>query len=74
MALCGCRQYDHHRLVSEIIKRWMATNENVYTDTGKMMEEYHVLDIDSRAGGGEYPNQDGCGWTNDVYLKLLHTE
>ncbi|MDC8026090.1 hypothetical protein NBY09_07925 [Elizabethkingia anophelis] len=22
------------------------------------------------AGGGEYPNQDGFGWTNGVYLKL----
>ncbi|WP_457831520.1 trehalase family glycosidase [Staphylococcus aureus] len=34
------------------------------------MEKYNVEDITIAAGGGEYPNQDGFGWTNGVYLKL----
>jgi alpha,alpha-trehalase len=40
----------------------------VFEETGKMMEKYNVVDIDSDAGGGEYPNQDGFGWTNGIYL------
>jgi alpha,alpha-trehalase len=36
-----------------------------------MMEKYNVMDTTLSAGGGEYPNQDGFGWTNGVCLKLL---
>ena len=31
-----------------------------------MTEKYDVLDMSKRAGGGEYPAQDGFGWTNGV--------
>ncbi|MEO8796173.1 MAG: trehalase family glycosidase [Daejeonella sp.] len=34
------------------------------------MEKYNVLNLDLDAGGGEYPSQDGFGWTNGVYLKM----
>ena len=49
----------------------MSTNENIYQSNGKMMEKYNVSETQSKAGGGEYPNQDGFGWTNGVYLKFL---
>jgi alpha,alpha-trehalase len=56
---------------AEIIRtNWMALNEKTYTETGKMMEKYNVADISIIAGGGEYPNQDGFGWTNGVYLAM----
>jgi alpha,alpha-trehalase len=35
-----------------------------------MMEKYNVVTTDLKAGGGEYPAQDGFGWTNGVYLAL----
>jgi len=36
------------------------------------MEKYNVVNADSKGGGGgEYPLQDGFGWTNGVLLKLL---
>ena len=35
-----------------------------------MMEKYNVMDDSLLAGGGEYPVQDGFGWTNGVYLAL----
>ena len=35
-----------------------------------MMEKYDVVDLNRRAGGGEYPTQDGFGWTNGVVLAL----
>jgi alpha,alpha-trehalase len=28
------------------------------------------MDVNVKAGGGEYPSQDGFGWTNGVYLAL----
>jgi alpha,alpha-trehalase len=36
-----------------------------------MMEKYNVENTTLEAGGGEYPGQDGFGWTNGVLLKLI---
>jgi hypothetical protein len=41
-----------------------------YRSTGRMTEKYDVVDLNRRAGGGEYPTQDGFGWTNGVALGL----
>jgi alpha,alpha-trehalase len=30
-----------------------------------------VVDTGRRGGGGEYPTQDGFGWTNGVMRKLI---
>jgi alpha,alpha-trehalase len=57
-------------LANEIGKRWLALNEKVYQSTGKMMEKYNVEDLTLLSGGGEYPVQDGFGWTNGVYLAI----
>jgi alpha,alpha-trehalase len=66
----GLRNYKMDHLAAEARQRWIALNENVFTTTGKMMEKYNVEDLSLPAGGGEYPNQDGFGWTNGVYLAL----
>lgn len=70
VAYKGLSNYGHHELADEIKKRWMLLNENTYQETGKMMEKYNVQDTHVKAGGGEYPNQDGFGWTNGVYLAM----
>lgn len=70
VAYKGLCNYRHDELANEIKKRWMRLNEHTYEETGKMMEKYNVQDIHTKAGGGEYPNQDGFGWTNGVYLTL----
>ena len=57
-------------IAKDIAKRWLQLNDKVYTATGKMMEKYNVEDLSKVAGGGEYPSQDGFGWTNGVYLAL----
>jgi alpha,alpha-trehalase len=31
-----------------------------------------VVDLKLEAGGGEYPSQDGFGWTNGVLLALIN--
>ncbi|GAB3784787.1 alpha,alpha-trehalase TreF [Spirosoma horti] len=50
--------------------RWMNLNDKVFRVTGKMMEKYNVVHAALTTGGGEYPNQDGFGWTNGVYLTM----
>ncbi|MBI2512529.1 MAG: alpha,alpha-trehalase TreA [Opitutae bacterium] len=70
MAIAGLRRYGHDALAAEIARRWIALNRDVYARTGRMMEKYDVEDLSLAAGGGEYPTQDGFGWTNGVLLKL----
>lgn len=64
------KNYGFDGLAEKIKKNWSSNVERVYRNTGKLMEKYNALDIETVAGGGEYPNQDGFGWTNGVYLKL----
>jgi alpha,alpha-trehalase len=70
MAYKGLRNYGHDELAGEIRKRWVRQNERVYQSTGKMMEKYNVMDTTLVAGGGEYKNQDGFGWTNGIALAM----
>lgn len=70
----GLKNYQIDPLANEIKKRWLRQNDRVYQATHKMMEKYNVMDTTLQAGGGEYPNQDGFGWTNGVALALLHNK
>ncbi len=72
MTFKALKNYGHLGLAKKIKDNWVAANEKVYNETGKMMEKYNVMDNTTQAGGGEYPNQDGFGWTNGVYLKLIN--
>lgn len=64
------KNYGFNELAGKIKNNWCFNVERVYKNTGKLMEKYNALDTETIAGGGEYPNQDGFGWTNGVYLKL----
>ena len=66
----GLLNYGFDKLAGEIRIRWISLGEKTYAATGKMMEKYNVMDTAAEAGGGEYPNQDGFGWTNGVFLGL----
>ncbi len=67
----GLRNYEHTALADTIKNRWVNINIDVYKKTGKMVEKYNVYELDLEGGGGEYPVQDGFGWTNGVLLKLI---
>lgn len=71
MAYKGLKNYQIGKLADDIRSRWLRQNIRVYEATGKMMEKYNVTDTTLIAGGGEYPNQDGFGWTNGVALAFL---
>ncbi len=66
----GLENYGLKAMAKDIASRWVALNEKVYTNTGKMMEKYNVVNSNLDAGGGEYKSQDGFGWTNGVYLVM----
>lgn len=70
LAVEAVRRYGRVDLADAARDRWLALNRRTYRETGRMMEKYDVLDVNRRAGGGEYPTQDGFGWTNGVVLAL----
>ncbi len=71
IAVAGLRAYGRDRLAETIACRFMVNVERVYRETGKLVEKYDVIASDRPGGGGEYPTQDGFGWTNGVMLKLM---
>lgn len=70
MAVRGLERYGHKDLALEVRRRFIDTVRTVYQREGKLVEKYGLGDVDSTApcggGGGEYPLQDGFGWTNGV--------
>ncbi len=68
----GLRRSGEADLAYAISTRWMSENVNLYRRTGKLVEKYDVTG-DQDAKGGEYPTQDGFGWTNGVLRRLLES-
>ena len=71
IAVEGFRGYHATRLAASIACRWMLNVTRVYRASGKLVEKYDVIATDRQGGGGEYPTQDGFGWTNGVMRKLM---
>ena len=71
ISIKGFEHYGMNDYAADVESRWIRINEKVYASTGKMMEKYNVVDTSLIAGGGEYPTQDGFGWTNGVALALI---
>jgi alpha,alpha-trehalase len=71
IAISGLRSYGNSAMAASIAYRWMINVNEVYERTGKLVEKYDVMTPGRGGGGGEYPTQDGFGWTNGVMRKLL---
>ncbi len=71
IAISGLRRYSLAPLAQTIACRWMRNVERVYDESGKLVEKYDVISSGRSGGGGEYPTQDGFGWTNGVMRKLM---
>jgi len=71
MGVSGLRQYSILPLAETIACRWMSAVNRVYAENGKLVEKYDVVATGRPGGGGEYPNQDGFGWTNGIMRKLM---
>jgi alpha,alpha-trehalase len=69
VAVDGLTRYGHGALARVIASRWLGLVEEIYLKTGRTVEKYDVLSS-APGGGGEYPLQDGFGWTNGVVMAL----
>jgi alpha,alpha-trehalase len=64
------RTNGQEELAKDLAHRWITTVATFYNRTGRMVEKYNIETGDA-GGGGEYPVQDGFGWTNGVTRALL---
>jgi alpha,alpha-trehalase len=71
IAVSGLLQYGQQALAATVACRWMHNVEDVYQQNGKLVEKYDVISVGRSGGGGEYPTQDGFGWTNGVMRQLM---
>jgi alpha,alpha-trehalase len=71
IAVSGLRRYSIAPLADNVACRWMVGVNRVYGESGKLVEKYDVMTTGRKGGGGEYPLQDGFGWTNGVMRKLM---
>jgi alpha,alpha-trehalase len=71
IAIEGLRHYNHLALAERIACRWMINVEVHFKESGKLVEKYDVISAGRGGHGGEYPLQDGFGWTNGVMRKLI---
>ena len=71
VGISGLRHYAISPLAQVIACRWMLNVNRVYGETGKLVEKYDVTATGRPGGGGEYPTQDGFGWTNGVMRELM---
>lgn len=84
IAIGGLQRYAQHSLADDIAHRWLDTVGLLYEKESKLVEKYALrvatagngangmTNTASGGGGGEYPLQDGFGWTNGVTRHLLH--
>jgi alpha,alpha-trehalase len=71
IAYKGLLNYGFTESAEKVKTRWTSVNLKVYKNSGKMTEKYDVWNQNGEASGGEYPNQDGFGWTNGVFLAMM---
>ncbi|MEG2805125.1 alpha,alpha-trehalase TreA [Stenotrophomonas sp.] len=71
VAVDGLQRYQQDALARRIGTRFLHTVQAVYDREGKLVEKYVVDGSAGGGAGGEYPLQDGFGWSNGVTLALL---
>lgn len=71
MAIKGLAHYGFDSLASDISRRWLLIVSELYQRESKLVEKYVLRPTSEHAKGGEYPLQDGFGWTNGVVARLL---
>lgn len=67
----AARRYGRPALAQAIDARFLASVERVYASEHKLVEKYVVDGSGGAGGGGEYPLQDGFGWSNGVAVRMM---
>ncbi|WP_269017625.1 alpha,alpha-trehalase TreF [Izhakiella capsodis] len=72
MAIQGLNAYGEEKMGAELARRWLTTVHDFYRQHARLVEKYNIVGNEVKAGGGgEYPLQDGFGWTNGVTRRLI---
>jgi alpha,alpha-trehalase len=74
MGIRGLQRYGHDALALQIEERWLSIVSLLFERDSKLVEKYVLRPCTEHAGGGEYPLQDGFGWTNGVTRKLMQED
>lgn len=69
----ACKRYGAFDLADKIRKNFCTAVEQIYNQTGSILEKYNVTDINAKPQDGEYEVQTGFGWTNGVYTWFIRT-
>lgn len=69
-AISGLLRYGYGELAKQVAARWVTTVNTEYARSGRLLEKYNIEEH-LPGGGGEYPLQDGFGWTNGVTAAIL---
>jgi alpha,alpha-trehalase len=66
----GLLNYGFVEQAERIAQKWLDGNKKVFTATGLFWEKYDV--VEGAVGRPDrYPTQNGFGWTNAVFMRLL---
>ena len=71
VAATGLQNYGQDTVAMDVTWRFLTNVQHTYDREKKLVEKYDVSTTGTGGGGGEYPLQDGFGWTNGVTLKML---
>ncbi|BBV16846.1 alpha,alpha-trehalase [Citrobacter portucalensis] len=71
VAASGLQNYGQDTVAMDVTWRFLTNVQHTYDREKKLVEKYDVSTTGIGGGGGEYPLQDGFGWTNGVTLKML---
>jgi alpha,alpha-trehalase len=71
VAVEGLQNYGNDKAAMDISWHFLTNVQHTYDREKKLVEKYDVSTTGTGGGGGEYPLQDGFGWTNGVTLKML---
>lgn len=66
----GLKNYGFEEESLEIAACWIHICTKMFMKYGKLYEKYNVVDFNIDTGG-RYPLQEGFGWTNGVYEKIV---
>ncbi|MGU3485966.1 alpha,alpha-trehalase [Enterobacter bugandensis] len=67
----GLQNYGQDKVAMDVTWRFLKNVQHTYDREKKLVEKYDVSSTGTGGGGGEYPLQDGFGWSNGVTLKML---
>lgn len=70
VAVEGLRRYGEDALAADIANGFLGEVRRVFEQKHKLVEKYDATG-QAHGAGGEYPLQDGFGWTNGVVRALL---